>query len=350
MSLLEKASGGKKNKVAPSQADTSLFKRAMAASRAEASTLAPETSSSIEERDGPAASGPEPEAILQSRASSPFLNLAWDDLRSRLTSLPPYSDSILAAWSILSTSLPFEALSLFLPHGDFLAPAAQIGFPEGTCDDVPPSIAPLNNGTLLDDEAKALIAPSLGVSVGMNMRAVSMHSESGLVGLWVYHDDSLESSPEEIRSQVSELLAEASASLPACSMVFPSPDPVSLLLPKLKKYSFATPIRYDVESIYADGASYRGISTKALLSAFVAASEKILEQAGVVLAFGQASFVCVLGSSARRDPELALFQFTKTLKRSLPFLSAGVFPEGSATSFDLSSDLVSEELSRFLAT
>ena len=348
MSLLEKASGGKKSKVEPSQAGTSLFKRAMAASLSEAKTSALEISTSLAKND--ASPEPLPDAMLPSQASSPFLYLAWDEIKGMLASLPPYSDSILAAWSILTTSLPVEAISLFLPHGDFLAPAAQIGFPEGTGDDIPVSISPRDKGTLLDDEAKALIAPSLGVSVGMSMRAASMHSESGLVGLWVYHDDSLESSSEEIIFQVSELLAEASASLPSCSMVFPSSDPVSLLLPKLNKYRFATPIRFDIESIYADGASYRGISTKALLSAFVAASEKILERAGAVLAFGQASFICVLGSSAPCDPELALFQFTKTLKRSLPFIASSVFPKGSSTSLDLSSDRASEELSRFLAT
>jgi hypothetical protein len=351
MSLLEKASGGKKSKVAASQTNISLFKRAMAASRVELNAPTQDIPSSPTQENASDSTEIMPGVSSPSSVSSPFLNLSFDDLKSKIASLPPCPDSLLSAWSVLSTRLPIEAISLFLPRGDFLAPAAQCGFPTGTGDDIPLSIAPptQGNGMLLGEEARALIAPSLGVSIGMNMRAASMRSDSGLIGLWIYHDSSLEASPDELRSRVCELLADASSSLPCFSIVSPSPDPVSILLAKIKKYRFASAIRYDIESVYSDNASYRGISAKTIVSAFVSASERILEQAGAVIAYGKSSFVCALGSSMQFDPELAQFQFTKTLKRSLPFLSADSFPEGSVMSFDLSSDHVSEELAHFLA-
>jgi hypothetical protein len=332
MSLLEKASvGTKKDRPLPSQARSSLFTRAMAASRAEADA-----------------------SPAQVPSTAPALDIdidALDDLKHYLESLPPSFDSILAAWSLISSRLPLSALSLFLPQGDLLYPAARIGFPSGSGDAVPLSIAPpaQNPGSLLDDEATALVAPSLGVSVGFSMRAVSMFSDSGLVGLWVYHDDSLDNSSDELRSRVNSLLAEATASLPPLSIFDSSSDPVSSIMEGIGKFRFATAIRYAIEPVYSDSDALRGLSMKALRSAFVSASAKILEQGGVALAYGEGSIVCVLGSPSGGDPDLFLFQLTKTLKRSLPFIASEKFPVGSVTSFDLASDRVSEELSRFLS-
>jgi hypothetical protein len=345
MSLLEKASGGKKTKNAKQSpaAHTSLFKRAMAASRSEAEF--PPPSSSV---------APESAIELSPQIpANPFFadSEAMDELKDKLLSLHPSYDSMLAAWSLLSARLPLQAISLFLPHGDFLALAAQVGFPSGRSEDLPLYIAPSTDqsGLLLGDEVKALVAPSLGVGLDMSLRAVSMRSEPGLRGLWIFHDDPLEASPDDDRFRLIELLGEAASSLPGFTMASVPADTVTLLLSKLDKYRCAIAIRFDLGSTYADLAAYRGLNAQALRSALVVAAEKILEQTGAALAFGEASIVAVLGSSAKCDPELSLFQFTKTLRRSLPFLSAEAFPAGSAMGFDPSSERASEELSRFLA-
>jgi len=110
MSLLEKASGGQKAISAQSQARTSLFTRAMAATREK------------EERIGPDASTKLPDSK----------KVAEIEIETALAALPPYFDSILAAWSIISSRLPIDAIALFLPQGDFLSLAAQSGFPSGT--------------------------------------------------------------------------------------------------------------------------------------------------------------------------------------------------------------------------
>jgi hypothetical protein len=332
MSLLEKASGGHKGKSLPSQARTSLFTRAMAATR-------------DEERNVP------PEAPIPAEAV-PFVSAkVLDELKAALASLPPGFDSILAAWSVLSSRLPLAAMALFLPQDDFLALAAQSGFPSGTADPIPFSLAPASqkNGELLGNEAKALIVPLLGVDLGMDLRAASMWSDVGLAGLWIYRDASLESSPAELRSRLCSLLAGAADSLPASSMAKGEPKPAISIIERVRKYPSAAAFRFDLDPLIAESDAYRGITPNALRSSFLSACGKILAQGGASLAYGDASVACALGSSSPADAELALFQFMKTLKRTLPFIAGAAFPEGRALGFDPSSNQAPLELSRFLS-
>jgi hypothetical protein len=344
MSLLEKASGGGKAKRLPPQAGTSLFRRAIAASNTGSSKSSP-----------PA----EAESAIPAKTDSHHAELpasldieTLDDLEERISALQPSPDALLAMWSLLSASLPLEAIALFLPHGDFLARAAGIGFPAGSADDIPPSMAPDSgiNGTLIGDEAKALVAPSLGVGLEIDMRAASIFAGTALSGLWIYHDFSVEASPEPIRVKLSELLTEAAASFPPIPIADSIKDPSKLLLSRMAKYRFATVLRYDIRAAYTGSEAFKGLSLDSIRSVYVSSSEKLLDQTGTAFAFGAASVACILGSSSECDPELALFQFTKTLKRSLPFLAAEAFPASSAQCFDLGSDGASEGLSRFLST
>jgi hypothetical protein len=359
MSLLEKASGGKKGKNANSRNRTSLFQRAMAASSpegqvpgrgAEAAQPLPSANAVTIDASIDAATIEAP--IAAPTAVPVAINSdSIDHLKDKLHALHPAQDATLAAWSLVSTGLPFKALSLFLPSGDFLALAAQIGFPSGKSDDIPISIAPSpdRQGSYLENEAKALVAPVLGVSVGLPLRAVSMLSETGLMGMWIFHDDAFETWPEDARARVSEFLADVAGPHPRFDITVTSPDPASAILPKLARYPYAAAVRYDLGSTYSERSACRGLTAGAIRSAFSLAFAKILDQTGAVLAFGDSSVVGFLGASSRLDPELSLFQFSKSLKRSLPFLSAEAFPIGVAMGFDLSSDLSSEELARFLS-
>ena len=120
-------------------------------------------------------------------------------------------------------------------------------------------------------------------------------------------------------------------------------------LEKMLEFHYAAAFRFDLARSSSEIESLRGIEPNALRSSFLSACERILSQGGVALAYGAASVACALGSSSPLDPELALFQFAKTLKRTLPFLAAEAFPEGSVAAFDPSSDRAVEELSRFLS-
>jgi hypothetical protein len=332
MSLLEKAGGGHKKKSVPLQARTSLFTRAMAATREE----------------GELAPTPEPLAIRE-----PIFIPAkgMDELGHRVASIPPSFDSILSAWSIITAGLPLAAIALFLPQDDFLSLAARSGFPSGTAEPIPFSLAPPSqkNGEMLSAAAKALIAPLLGVDLGMDIRATAMWSDVGLAGLWIYRDASLEASPGDTRSRLNALLAQAADSFPASRLALPESEPVTALLEQTRKYRYATAFRFELGTALEAGRRYRGLTRNALRSAFLSACGKILARGGAAIAYDEAAVVCALGSSSLVDSELALFQFTKTLRRTLPFIAGEAFPEGEALGFLPASDQASEELSRFLS-
>lgn len=351
MSLLQKASGVEKTGEALPGVGTSLFRRAIAASRP---APRPSPASPYAEQASPAISAEEaPLPAVHTAPETPgFLDLdALENLKAKLSSLPPCQDSILSAWSILAAELPLRAIALFLPRGDFLARAAEIGFPAGAGEDIPISIAPSQplNGRFLGDEAKALLAPSLGVGVGLDMRAASICSPKGVCGLWIYHDDSLDSASDEVQIKVSEILSDTVSVFPALSIASPPDDAARLLMSRMGKYRFATILRYGITPSYAEREAFRGLSSSAIRAAFTAASEKLLDQTGAVVGIGESSAACALGSSARCDHELALFQLTKTLKRSLPFLAAEAFPAASSMCLELSADDALEGLSRFLS-
>jgi hypothetical protein len=353
MSLLEKASGGVKSKGTQSQAQTSLFRRALAATKLD-SNAEPISSSSplaLEVQETQSRNPISLSAIPTSSALPPIDDEIIEEIKGTLGSLQPSQDSLLAAWSILSTRLPLQAISLFLPRGGFLSLAAQVGFPSGTGEDLPLSIVPSAelNGALLSNEGKALVAPSLGVSQSISLRAIAMRSDSGLVGLWIAHDAFLEACADGRRASIIELLADSASSLTPLSMICEQSPTQSSMLPELTKFHFTTAFRFDMEAAYVERPEFRGISVGALCAAFSRAAERILEHTGTVRVFDDSIVVGLLGSSSQCDSELALFQFTKTLKKSLPFLSTGAFPVGSSMSFDLSSGSAPEGLSRFLA-
>jgi hypothetical protein len=329
MSLLEKAIRGSGS--SSSEAGASLFSRAVAA---QAAVLPGEPSEA------------DPAQRADFSLSDP------DALMRRLASLPPYGDSLLAAWCAVSESIPLSALSLFLPRGEFLVPAAQNGFPSGTEDGIPMSFASSSHmgAEALGKEAKALLAPILGVPLSLSLRAAAMVPESDFVGLWVYHDPSLDSSSEATLAMIGSLLARAGDSLPPSPIAIPSSDPARVLIDASRKYPYASAFSFDLTDYYArDETRLRGLKADAVRSAFLSACARILSLGGATAAYGELSVACALGSASPIDPDLALFQLRKTLRRILPFLASGALPEGRAAGFVPSSELAHRELSAFLS-
>jgi hypothetical protein len=376
MSLLEKAIGGKKNDTPPKAARSSLFARASLAyqdnapsvpekkiERAESSLGKP--ISIVEEPivEEPVVEEPvveEPVAeeelplknvVTSSEATTPFTSELVEELKKNLSTLPSCFDSILLSWFLLSERLPLAAISLFLPKGDFLSLAACEGFPSGSDEDIPLSLAPPASRSceLLDHESKALIAPVLGVPLTMPLRASSIISETGCIGLWIYHDEALEASSREVKDRLISLFAQACSSFPPSSMASPTTSPARSIVEAARKYSAAAAFRFDFPRSSSLGEALRSVSPNAFRSVFQSACDRLLAQSGLAVAFGEASVACLLGSSSSTDADLALFQFTKTLRRILPFISSAVFPEGRGISFDPSSDRAIEDLRGFFS-
>jgi hypothetical protein len=316
MSLLEKASRG--TGTSSPQAPTSLFTRALSAREPGAS----------------------------------FGMQGLGELERRLRALPPCEDSVLAAWSFVSELIPLAAIALFLPRGDFLAPAALLGFPSSGADAIPMSFAsPSQRGAqALGKEERALLAPILGVPLSLSLRAASMISDSGFVGLWVYHDPSLDSATAETQIKLGAALAGSGAALPALSIAAPVADPARRLFEAARKYPSASIFSFDLSPSYArEDPRFRGLDSILRCSAFLAACARILSQGGAALAYGERRIGCILGSSSPVDPELAFFQFTKTLRRLVPYLAAASFPAGRTLGIQPSSERAFEDLSRFLS-
>lgn len=328
MSLLEKATSGKKQKeegpreaIESRGARSSLFAKAMASSSADKPQI------------------------------EPYRLDALDEARSLCAALPQAYDSIFSAWKVLySPGLRLSALALFLPQGDFLSIAARLGFPSSPVDSIPLSLAPPSKKPceLLGKDARALIAPILGVSIGMNLRATAMWSDSGLYGLWVYHDPSLEAASEETRAELAAFLSSRGDSLPPVRMEYGIPNPTPAILASVRKYASASIFRFDLGPLFAENDAFPGVEAHAIRSSYLAASRKILGSNGTAYAYGDSSVICALGSSSSSDSGLALFQFSKTLKRILPSFAA-FLPEGRSMSLDPSRADAAAQLSTFLS-
>jgi hypothetical protein len=280
-----------------------------------------------------------------------------DELSRQLDALPQTFDSILQLWTLSSSTLPLASLALFLPHDELLLPAAHRGFPLGGKEGLPLSLADSlpKPGASLEPEAAARCAAILGSPAVPSLRAAVMWPETGLSGMWLYQDSRLETASPDVQSRLGELLAHAADRLPAVALPLPAANPAGILLEAAWKYPSASVFSFDLSSFFAQspGAGRSsslspGIGLEALRASFLGACSRILSQGGLALAYEKGSVGCILGSGSTADPDLALFQFKKTLKRILPFLSAAPFPEGRALRLDPSAETALEELSRFL--
>jgi len=333
MSLLEKAIGGSNNPEAGSQQRSSLFSRAMAASGTEEGSSPSPPSSAPADPQHPLF---EPEMV--------------DELKGAILVLPPTQDSLLSAWSVLAAKLPLRALALFLRSGDFCSLAAQVGFPSGRSDVVPLSICPSPaSGDSMGEEARALVAPILGINASMSLRSYGMESDSSNWGVWIVHDEALDAAHAQDRAVLNNLLSVILFSMHDLSLVPRARREPRALLSELSRFRFAAVHRFDIGPDYLANPTFKGLEPQALVSAFALASAQILELTGLAFPLGESSFAGVLGSATRGDLELSRVQFTKALRRSLPFLTAGAFPSGNSLSLDLASGSAAEELSNFLA-
>jgi hypothetical protein len=357
MSLLEKAQGGARSARSSrvrgaGKGKSSLFAKAMAASGADAASQVAEPP--IVETailPVPAETPIQLEPIVSTElpeASSRFESGILASLRQRISELPAELDSMLAAWHLLSGSLGLSALALYLPEGELMGLAASYGFPAAEGESLPPSIAPAEPGATLSRDSQAILSQALGLALDARLRAAGSWSSDRLAAVWIYLDAGLEAAPFEEREKLGELFASSGSAFSAPGLAAPSGNPVVDLLAAARPYAFASVFRFDLLAIEGSFPETRWASSSMLSSIVLAACAKILASSGAAFCFGTRSIACVLGSNSPLDIDLALFHFSKTIKRLLPF-AAPCIPPGRALAFEPSGEGAPTELAAFLS-
>jgi len=295
-----------------------------------------------------------PEGAQAPRPAS--LSFGPDELRSLeadLASIAPTHDAYLAAWSKATSSLGLSSIALFMPRGESLVPAARIGFPSGATASAPIAVAELAQGgrESLDRASAEALSAALGASPALPLRASAFHSGSRLAALWVYRDLALEAAPRELQARVGSVLSSISSrGFPLVPILSPTNMPRRILLDSASKSARASIFLFDLSRLYEEtSASCPGASPELLVSSFACACSATLSGEGLSVICDTMRVACVLGSSSSCDHELALFQFGKSLRRFLPFLSVATFPAGRSISIEPSSPAASSEIDKILA-
>jgi hypothetical protein len=280
-----------------------------------------------------------------------------ESIRASLRGLPSAPDRLLSVWRFLYEKLPLGAYAVLLRSEDFLAIAANSGFPLGAVDSIPSSLARVGLDAVdsLEPEDAALLAPILGLKNDLPLRASSMLAPDGEpFGLWILYDESLASLDRETLAELGSLLASAAGPEAAgFTILRPVPEPARELLSSISSFNSAVAFAFDLSELMADSeaqvAYLRSISPETARSAFVSSCSMLLRHGGTALPYGRHSVGCAMGCSGPADPELAFFQFTKTLRRAAPFLSSVAFPKGRYLSVSTSSEGALDALADFLA-
>jgi hypothetical protein len=354
MGLLEKALRESAPSSEVGEGKTSLYAKAVAASTVEVDEPPAKPAARRAPAQAAAAPRPAPAALSPKSASAlAFTSESLSNLEAEFLAIPPTHDAYLAAWSKASSVLRLSSMALFMPKGDALAPVARIGFPPKTASSAPSITAERAQGGRdpLDRESADALSGALGASPSLPLRASAVHSGSRVAALWVYRDAALEASPRDLQSRLGSSLSSLSGrGAPIVSIVAASGLPERALLDSVSRSARASFFAFDLARLSLEiYASCPGISPELLVSSFAAACASILAGEGSASPYGHMRVGCALSASSSSDHELAMFQFAKSLKRLLPFLSVASFPSGRSTSLSPSSPDAASELAEFLA-
>ena len=275
-------------------------------------------------------------------------------LEVELLDLPDSPDYFLAVFERVSEAVPLKALALFLPELDGLTAAASLGFPAVSTDYVPESLALRSGepGSLLPSESAAVLSSLLGVPSALPLRGAAIPGPEGeILGQWVFADDNLDWADVATVAALGRLLAAPGRrGAQALTIVKPSPKPAVKLLSSAPDGGWAAAFRLDLAPSYLEfDLRVPGILSTSFRSVFVSAASQVLGRRGAATLTADGFLACLFFSSTALDPDLALFQFRKSLKRALPLFGGVELPSGKAISLDLASDTAPAELSHFLA-
>jgi hypothetical protein len=273
-------------------------------------------------------------------------------LTAELKRLPDSIDSVIVAWVRITSAVPLPRLCLFLRRGSGLMPAATRGFSPRAGTVPQPKAGEIGEaGSPMTGAFGDAVSELLGFAHRESLRTVPLERSGELLGLWVYPDLRAGASDPSIRSRLAGLLGSVAA-LPSVGLRLAEPliQPSLDLVSSLSGFKRAAAFRLDLDPIFAAlEAPYAGVAPLTLASAIEVAARKILGSSGSARLIGLRTLASVLGSIAPVDSELACFQFTKSLKRSLAFLGPVRLTAGSSCTLDPAARDAEEKLARFLA-
>ncbi|MGO8694238.1 MAG: hypothetical protein ACLQMF_11290 [Rectinemataceae bacterium] len=342
MSLLEKALSGTN----PTRDRSGLFAKASAV-QAHVSTPPPSGAVRSQEAEDPGES-----VYVIPHFAFTIAEIAA--LEEELLDLRDTPDYFLSVFARISEAVPLGALALFLPREEGLTAAASLGFPAISGEYIPESVArrSVTPGSLLPRESTAVLSSLLGVSSALRLRGATIlgpHEE--ILGQWVFVDGALESADGETVSALGRLLAAPGMrGAPPLVILSPRSDPAGELLSVPRNERYAAALVLDLKPGYAElDLRVPGILSISFFSAAAAAARLVLGRSGAAVLTENGLLVCLFFGTSALDPDLALFQFRKSLKRFLPIIEGIELPAGRSSLLDLESGTAKTNLSRFLA-
>lgn len=284
----------------------------------------------------------------------PFTAAEISSLTEELARLPEGADDLVAAYARIAEALPLGAVALLLSEESGIRVAASYGFAfraervdEPSIDVVAASL----EGNLCGLKTRNLLEGLVETDLSLALRAsVSLDLEGEPKALWLYADARLDGSSPELVEAVAALFAARAL------RAAPLPERGNLEAAARRSGELGRGEGHAVVAVF-DLASYidyfeflvPGLRRAAVEGAVRGASLGMLGPRGEALVLPGERFIIFLYSPKPLDPELALVQFGKSLRRALPFFGSAEPPEGRALGLDLAYEGARGLLERFLA-
>lgn len=289
-------------------------------------------------------------------SSPPFLSRAESEkLAAELRSIPEKADSILHVFGAIAKYPHCSSIALLLPRGEEFAVAASRGLSISEGSTLPASlVVELGNAPRASDSPSLAHLKELFTipsSATVRCSAVGTEAHASPKALFVYTTGESGSPPRE--EYLDALLrAPSVARTPPLLIVEACREPSAQLFDVIPPDRHGAAMLFFLDPLYERArCSIPGLVADAFASAAVSAASALLGSQGSALWFDRPDrrLGLVLIASSPLDPELTLFQFTKSFSRSLVSFDSGEKPSGESCSINPSEPYAAEALGHFLA-
>ena len=304
-----------------------------------------------------AAQAPEPVSavpgagVVAAPEAFPFSSEELDQLAVELERLPAGTDELLAAYARIAEALPLQGLALLLAEEGGVQIAAErgLGAAADSCDGISLEvIAAASEKGSCGPRTRRLLSPLLKLPADRSTRIYSVGE--GARAVWLYADARLDASSAAQLSSAESLFASTGGRgtpLPLRGAVVGTKEAAAALEGEA---AFAAVILLELKAFIDDfELLVPGLRRHAIEGALRSAATSLLGANGAAFCLSGERLAAFLYSGIRLDAELALAQFRKSLRRSLPFLGMAELPEGRALGLDLGYEGAAGLLERFLA-
>jgi len=286
-----------------------------------------------------------------------------ESLSSDLLALPDRLDYLFSAFSYLEETLPFRALALFLAcadgGGEGSGPAFRLAAHAGFSPGLPPgtpfgvSGAACVPGSPVPEPDIGPIAAALGARPDSALRWAALRAlgEEAPFGFWVF---SFEGRPEPDEESClalgSAMAACASRGANRLSFAPSEPEAARHLFRAIPPDRSTVAMLFDLGPLRSRVEAERPtVDPDAYCSAILRSALSLVASRGAAALVDSKRLAVVLYSTSALDPELSLYQFRKSLERSLPSLDRPLSLAGESFSLDPAEGGALEALGRFLA-